>query len=182
LPRTVGIWSASAGAMMSANSTGVSSGTRSSRGVRMLSANLRRTSVRSALVLPAEAAARAVVARGWSEASMVAMESSSVSGGGQAAAGQAEIDVVERRPAGGELGRGQSELADRDHGGMRRRPVQRDRERAAHGERVLGRDTAGAEHRERGGRVSVDVHLEQLRAEGAQERCRGVEGDDATGV
>src|SRR2546429_587472 len=99
MPRTVGIWSASAGAMTSANRTGVSSGTSSSRGVRMLSANLRRTSVRSALVLPAEAAARAVVARGrWSVASMVAMESSSMSGGGQAAAGQAEIDVVERRP------------------------------------------------------------------------------------
>src|SRR5438105_1505966 len=183
MPRTVGIWSASAGAMMSANRTGVSSGTRSSRGVRMLSANLRRTSVRSALVLPAEAAARALVARGrWSEASMVAMESSSMSGGGQAAAGQAEIDVVERRPAGCELGRGQAELADRDHRGMRRRPVQRDGERAAHGERVLGRDAAGAEHRERGVRVSVDVHLEQLGPERAQERRRRVEGDDSTGV
>src|SRR5437868_12086880 len=145
--------------MMSANSTGVSSGTRSSRGVRMLSANLRRTSVRSALVLPAEAAARAVVARGrWSEASMVAMESSFSgrwSGGGQAAAGQAQIDVVERRPAGRELGRGQAELADRDHRGMRRRPVQRDRERASDGERVFGRDAAGAEHRKGGGGVSV---------------------------
>src|SRR6266566_9357567 len=186
MPRTVGIWSASAGAMMSANRTGVSSGTRSSRGVRMLSANLRRTSVRSALALPAEAAARALVARGrWSAASIVAMESSYVrrwSGGGQAAAGQAEIDVVERRPAGRELGRGQAELADRDHRGLRRRPVQRDGERATHGERVLGRDATGAEHRERGVRVSVDVHLEQLGPERAQERRRRVEGDDATGV
>src|SRR6266511_1399175 len=111
--------------MTSANSTGVSSGTRSSRGVRTLSANRRRTSVLSALVLLGEAGDLAVVAGvRWSDTSMVAMSSSYEAGGGQAAAGQPEIDVVERGTAGRELGRIQLELGGCDHRRLRRRPVQ----------------------------------------------------------
>src|SRR5262249_44292122 len=117
--------------MTSANRTGVSSGTRSSRGVRTLSANRRCTRVLSARALRGEVGARgcdAVV--GEAGVAMVTMGSPFESSGSQAAAGEPEVHVIEGGATGCELGRVQPDLVDREHGGVRGRSVQRDSERA----------------------------------------------------
>src|SRR5262245_4600859 len=169
--------------MTSANRTGVSSGTRSSRGVRTLSANRRRTTVLSARALRGEVGARGRDAVGGEAGvAMVTIGSPFESGGGQTAAGEAEVHVIERGATGGELGRVQPDLVDREHGGLCGRPVQRDGERATEREHVVGRHPVRAQPRERGGRVSVDSDLEHLGAKRPQQRLRRVERDDSPRV
>src|SRR5262245_46774779 len=169
--------------MTSANRTGVSSGTRSSRGVRTLSAKRRRTSMLSARALRGEVGARGRDAvEGEAGVAMVTIGSPFESGGGQTAAREAEVHVIEGGATGGELGRVEPDLVDREHGRLRGRPVQRDGERATERERVVGRHPVRAQSRQRGGRVPVDSELEHLGAKRPQQRLRRVEGDDPTRV
>src|SRR6185437_3653175 len=102
----------SAGAITSANSTGVKRGTMSSRGVRAVRVNRRRTSVASAWRLMKAGGLRAT---GTGEARVdMCVRSPSRSGGrGDAVAGEAQVDVVEGGRAAADRGHGQPDAVDR---------------------------------------------------------------------
>src|SRR5438128_11855205 len=140
------VWSGSlsAGAITSANRIGVSSGTHSSRGVRVVSWKRRPASVARG-----SAGVRWRRVRGTVEA-MVAIEGSPLvwkgkgrgapcrdgSGRlGQPAAGEPQVDVVEGRPTDGERSRPEPELVDGGDRAAGGSVQQRDRDRRTDGER-----------------------------------------------
>src|SRR5262245_30249894 len=111
-----------AGAITSAKSTGVSSGTRIWRGVRAVRAARRLASVAKA--------GRAVV-----------MIPPSWSGGlGEPIAGEPQVDDVESRSAGADPAGGQAGAVERMKRRARLAVVERDRERRAHREGVVRGD------------------------------------------
>src|SRR5262249_23910655 len=165
--------------MTSANRTGVRSGTRSSRGVRTLSANRRCTRVLSARALRGGGGARGCGAGGGGGGGERGnMGSPFGSGGADGAPGGGGGSPRRGGGAGWELGRVRPDLVDREHGGVRGRSVQRDSERATERERVVGRHTVRAQPRERSGRVFVDSKFEHLGSERPQQCLRPVESDD----
>src|SRR5205823_1174117 len=149
-----------AGAITSANSTGVSSGTTSSRGVRAVSAKRRPASVRSACVPVGRAtrgAARAVL---WAMLVMSSTPFELNSGGlGEAAAREAQVDVVEARAA--RRDRGHRELEHLELGDRRGRATagERHRERRADRERVRAGNPVVAQAPKRLLAVAVDAEL-----------------------
>src|SRR3954447_25491426 len=162
----------SAGAITSANRIGVSIGTAIWRGLWAVSAARRDASVRSARLRRVRGGAGMRALSGAGGATVVAMVVSfrgRDSGGDEAVAGQAQVDVVEGRPAAGDRARGDPgpvERADRLAGAQL---VQRDGEGLADDVAAGGRDAVGAEHGERGLRVAVDAQLEQLAAEAGEQ-------------
>src|SRR5436305_11504143 len=130
----------SAGAITSANSTGVRRGTTSSRGVRAVRAKRRLASVPSA---DSEASgARVLTSGGASEMDAMSIRllvdrGVGASGGrGEAVTRESEVHVGEGRPAGAD-GSAHAELVDRGHRLHARALVARDRQRGADDERVV---------------------------------------------
>src|SRR4051794_34718820 len=180
MPPTLCANLASAGAMMTANNTGVSSGTTSSRGVLALSASRRRASVANGASRP-PVRGRATVSVGTvvGPGMVVVTVDMELLSRGQAVAGQPQVDVVKARAPGGDAVGGDAEVGDRLHGVARGAPMKGDGQRGPDAEGI-GSGHAGAAQRVEGGRrVSEDPQLEQLPAEVSQQSLGGVEPHDA---
>src|SRR6516162_10272513 len=134
MPGIVGPIEASAGAITSANRTGVNKGTSSSRGVRALSASRRRVSV-----VNADMVAVTLVCSRWTvggvrvavEADMDPPSGDGATSGCEGVAGEAEVDVVECRRSGGRRGRGNADSANGAEHGVARAAAHRDGHRRA---------------------------------------------------
>src|SRR5438270_3427564 len=178
MPLVAGMALASAGAITSANRMGVSSGTRTSRGVLALSEARRRARVANAVSSEGRLASTATPerVRGGLVVRVVTVMLRSVGEcwwadalGGEAGAGELEVDVVERGRSGGERAHRHRGSLDRVHGLTGRAVVQRDRERRAGGEGVLARRANGAQRPQRGLGIVGDPQLENLPTQSAQQ-------------
>src|SRR4051812_8440145 len=153
--------------MTSANRTGVRSGTTSSLGVRVVSASRREASVASELRLPPMGDRRWGSVPAVAAALMVSPFGCFASRGvAEAAAREAEIDVVEGRLACAPPAHRHARLlrrGDRVDGGA---IVERDDHGRADRERVVTGDPPVAEDVERRLGIAVDSKLENLLAEG----------------
>src|SRR5262245_7996047 len=183
----VGPIDASAGAITSANSTGVSNGTSNSRGVRALSASRRCVSVVKADSVPVAFGCSRRTATGVRVTVEADMDRSSFRervgvSGGEGVAGKAEVDVVERWRSGARRGGGEASVANGGEHGVGAPGAYRDRHRRADRERVVAGDAVAAQARERDVRVAVDTELQHLVAERGKQVGRPVERNDAPGV
>src|SRR5436190_3025465 len=136
---------AAAAAIRTATCRGVTSGTSSSLGVRTVNWNRRLESTIS----------------GISVAVSIALLSGSL---GEPAAGQPEVDVVERGRSGDDGSR-QAKLADGGHDLAARVTVQRDGDGGADEECVVAGDPTVAQHGESRRGVAVDPQLQELASE-----------------
>src|SRR5437016_5220813 len=114
MPRRLPTDLARAGAMTTANSTGVSRGTTISRGVWALRANRRRARVARAPNRRARDGDGRTIVLGTRGAVVTAVMGSPClrGSGGDAAAGEPEVHVIERRGSGADAGGGQTEVGD----------------------------------------------------------------------
>src|SRR5581483_4719940 len=136
MPRNAPIVFANAGAMTSANRIGVTSGTSNSRGVWALRAKRRRDSAPKAVVRATGRAGAGVGAGTTTVPAVVATDmrcspcglgrGRKVRSGGQAVAGELEVDVVERRHPRRDRRGGHALVVERGHDLRRRGAVQRD--------------------------------------------------------
>src|SRR5689334_21824918 len=143
----VGPMEASAGAITSANRTGVSKGTTSSRGVRALSASRRRVSVANADVVPVTVVCSRRIVGGVSvavEADMDPPSGDGATSGGEGVAGEPEVYVVEGWGSGGRRGRGEADFANGAEHGVGRAAAHRDGQRRADREGVVACDPVAA--------------------------------------
>src|SRR3954451_24477939 len=101
MPPTSWVSLARAGAMMTANSTGVSRGMRSSRGVLALRTRRRRASVAKGTSTPLGRGRACASAEAVASGTVVAIADTDLLSRGQAIARQPQVDVVEGGPAGG---------------------------------------------------------------------------------
>src|SRR5438270_275918 len=145
MPRRLPTDLARAGAMTTANSTGVSRGTTISRGVWALRAKRRRASVARAPSLGAPLGAGATIEPGNAGAVVIAamVFSLGTGSGGEAVAGETEVDIVERGRPGADPGGGQVKVGHCRHRLFGRAVVQRHGEGGAHREGVVSGDPAG---------------------------------------
>src|SRR5262245_1630370 len=178
--------SASAGAMTIANRSGVMTGMRSSRGVRTVSAMRRAASVRTALTRTVGCGTGSARVGSWtvvvtavmgiSVASWVGARSSR----GERAAGELEVDVVERGSAAGHRAGREADVADGRDQVVGRAATDGDVDGGPDDERVVVGDAGPTQLGQRPVHGTVEAELDELGAQPGQQRGRSVEGDDAS--